>query len=254
MTDNLKRFPEMPSCCCYGLIDGKILRWCGTQRVRFLLWQKQLRAIVRRTMSSLCRRKRLGELCPQAAKLWIFIAKSLPLFDTYIMIIMSLTYPESSRPMHRKCWNWHAWSSCSPCSWRCRLFHLKGGSPSSGTRSSSHRSAAGERSTCHGGGTPMQGSIFSSKIWKMMDLLMISNLIQICFFVSYVFSFVYMVVWCWYQFTQLLSDVTLGPFRRCFVQAMKERALAAESYLSSLEQELQLHKEIVPQLQVASSS
>ena len=67
MTHNLKRFPEMPSCCCYGLIDGKILRWCGTQRVRFLLWQKQLRAIVRRTMSSLCRRKRLGELCPQAA-------------------------------------------------------------------------------------------------------------------------------------------------------------------------------------------
>ena len=35
---------------------------------------------------------------------------------------------------------------------------------------------------------------------------------------------------------------------------MKERALAAESYLSSLEQELQLHKEIAPQLQVASSS
>ena len=30
-------------------------------------------------------------------------------------------------------------------------------------RSSSHRSAAGERSTCHGGGTPMQGSIFSKK-------------------------------------------------------------------------------------------
>ena len=33
---------------------------------------------------------------------------------------------------------------------------------------------------------------------------------------------------------------------------MKERALAAESYLSSLEQELQLHKEIAPQLQVAN--
>ena len=32
---------------------------------------------------------------------------------------------------------------------------------------------------------------------------------------------------------------------------MKERALAAESYLSSLEQELQLHKEIAAQLQVA---
>ena len=59
-----------------------------------------------------------------------------------------------------------------------------------------------------------------------------------------------------YQFTQLSSDVTLGlrPFRTCFVQAMKERALAAESYLSSLEQELQLHKEIAPQLQGASSS
>eukprot|EP00434_Breviolum_minutum_P036611 symbB.v1.2.032443.t1/scaffold3895.1/size70954/10 len=37
-------------------------------------------------------------------------------------------------------------------------------------------------------------------------------------------------------------------------KAMKERALAAESYLSSLEQELQLHKEIVEELQMEKRS
>lgn len=129
MTDNLKRFPEMPSCCCYGLIDGKILRWCGTQRVRFLLWQKQLRAIVRRSMSSLCRRKRLGEMCPQAAKI-VYLYCKIPSFIWHQAECH--WNPESSRPMHRKCWNWHAWSSCSPCSWRCRLFHLKGGYEAAG--------------------------------------------------------------------------------------------------------------------------
>ena len=63
-----------------------------------------------------------------------------------------------------------------------------------GRKLTKHRSAAGERSTCHGGGTPMQGSIFSKKDLEndgfIDDIKSDSNL----FLCLLCFSFVYMVV------------------------------------------------------------
>lgn len=252
MTDNLKRFPEMPSCCCYGLIDGKILRWCGTQRVRFLLWQKQLRAIVRRTMSSLCRRKRFLRTVSSSCTIvdlyfkipsfiwhiyndynvthipWIFEANASEVLKlARLVFLQSMQLEVSSVPLEgRKLLSAGREVLITPfrCRWKVNV---------PWRRNSNARLRFSRK-----------------KIWKMMDLLMISNLFLclLCFFICLHGGLM------WYQFTQLLSDVTLGlrPFRTCFVQAMKERALAAESYLSSLEQELQLHKEIAPQLQVAN--
>ena len=194
MTDNLKRFLDMPSCCCYGLIDGKILRWCGTQRVRFLLWQKQLRAIVRRTMSSLCRRKRLGELCPQAAKLWIFLLQ-IPAFLYLTPGIMSL-----------KPWIFEA--NASEVLKLARLVFLQSmqlevsSVPLEGrfaqqrdenSQNTVPLQVKGQRAMA----AELQCKVRFSrkKIWKWW---IIDDIwwYQICFFASYVFSFVYMVVWC----------------------------------------------------------